>query len=998
MPLPSNLPAPVTSFIGRTEAIAEIKRLLAAARLVTLTGPGGCGKSRLALQVATELTPIFPDGARWIDLAALTESALVAQVVAHALDIPDQLDVSPFDAICAQVRTKRMLLLLDNCEHLIDAVARLAEPLLAACPDVQLVMTSREALNIDGETAWVVPPLSIPTGNATVTQLERSDAIRLFLDRAATIAPSFALTARNAPAIAQICTRLDGIPLAIELAAARIKVLDPEHIASRLDDVFRLLTVGRRTALPRHQTLRAAVDWSYDLLAEQERVLLRRLGIFAGKFALETAEAVCAGDGIETADVLDILSRLVDKSLVMVIEREDGTGYRLLETLRQYSLEKLAAAGEHACVFARQRDWFLALAEQGAELEDAAQGAWLSRFDAEYDNLRAILRDTLAQGDVGAAARLCTALWRFWLIRGYLSEGRRWLEMALAGSVQPPPLRARALMSAAVLTTHLGEYDRATALFGESLKLAQIHDAAGTAGESHYGLGTVTQIRGDYHASATHYEESLTYLRAVGDRRGMALSLSSLGLTLLYQGELSRAVTACEDSLALFREIGDTRSLAGTLTNLGMIAIEQGDFAMAKVRCVESLSLRQRLGDRGGMAHTTTFLGRIAVETGDLSGAAAYYRDALALRQQTGETEGIIAPIEGLAAVASDCGDPPRATRLLSAAAALRTRLGAPLPPIDRPFHDRTLTTVRNALHARVFAAAWAQGESSALDCVIAEATAVFTQFPLSDEQPAAPVETKRDDASPAHVAIFGFGAPRVLRAGQELTAADWTYTKARELLFYLLLHGPSTKEQIGLALWPDASAAQLRTTFHPTLHHLRRALGGSAWIVLAQQRYDFNRTLPYAFDVEQFTRAIAQAQREASAAPDVAMRLLDDAVSRYSGKFLANATDGEWFLPIQDRLQQTYLDALAQLGGLRFVSSQYAIAADTYRMVIATDAYQESAHRELMRCYARMGERGLALRHFQTFAALLHEELGAAPALKTRALFERLRRGEEID
>lgn len=994
---PGNLPAPTTTFIGRAQAIAEIKRLLPTARLLTLTGPGGCGKSRLAVRIATELTPTFPDGVVWVELAALTEPTLAAQVVAHTLGIPDQSGVAPLDAICDVLRTRRLLLILDNCEHLIDTAARVVEAILVTCPGVRLLATSREALNIDGETAWVVSPLSLPTHpDASVDAIEQSDAVRLFLDRAAAVVPSFALTPANVEAVTQICMRLDGIPLAIELAAARVKVLTPDDIAARLHDCFRLLTVGRRTALPRHQTLQAAVDWSHDLLTEPERVLFRRLSVLAGGFTLETAEAICASAGIAAVDVLDLLARLVDKSLVVVVEREAETRYRLLEPLRQYAADRLITAGEERAIARRYRDWFVALAERSANLEDAAQAAWLARFDAEYDNLRAVLRAAVEEHAPDTIIRIGDALWMYWLIRGYLNEGRQWLESALAELSEPTTGQARALRAAGVLTFYLGEYDRAAQLLSRSLAMGIALDASTVIGEAHYALGTVAQARGDYGRSSEEYERSLPHFRAANATRGLGLALNGLGLMCLYRGERERAVALCEEGSGCFRDIGDTRSLAGALTNLGIIAMDQGDYERATRLCEEGLTLRRRLGDRGGLAHTETILGRIAMETGDRTGAVAHYRAALALRQQTGETEGMLAPIEGLAAVASAEGDPTRAARLLGAAAALRTRVGSPLPPIDRALYDRTLAVARSQLSPSAFRVAWVNGEILPLARVIAEGmngTDEDTRH-LQTAEPA----MQTGDTPTAQVQIFGFGTSRVLRAGRDLGAADGIYAKARELLFYVLMHGPSTKEQIGLALWPNASAAQLRTTFHPTLHHLRRALGGPEWIVLAQQRYDLNRALPYTFDGEQFTAAIAEAQRRAEAEPEAAICLLDGAVTRYGGKFLADAAEGEWFLPIQDKLQQSFLDALLLLGGLRFAAGAYTDAATVFRRVIAEDSYQESAHRDLMRCYARLGERSLALRQFQTFADMLRDELGATPALKTRALFERLRRGEEIE
>ncbi|HEY7973857.1 MAG TPA: BTAD domain-containing putative transcriptional regulator, partial [Ktedonobacterales bacterium] len=728
------------------------------------------------------------------------------------------------------------------------------------------------------------------------------------------------------------------------------------------------------------------------------RVLFRRLAIFAGSFSLDTAEAICGGEGIEPANVLDVLSRLVDKSLVTVSEQAGDTRYRLLETLRQYGLDKLREANEYVAVFGRYRDWFLALAEHSEELKVTGQGNWVVRFEAGHDDLRALLRESVAAHAFGTAARLCGSLWSFWIIRGYLGEGRRWLETVLAEDLEPPLVRFQALLALGAITTHLGEYDHAAEIFqqGLDIALAQHDDLA--AGDILYGIANLLQIRGDYARSVREYEASLVHCRAVRNARSTGLSLNGLGLTRLYLGDLAGAASSCEESLAMFQETGDQRSLAGALTNLGMIAIEQGAYATAQLRCEQSLAIRRVLGDRGGMAHTETFLGRIACELGDLLAAAAHYHAALVLRHQTGEREGMLAPLEGFAHIASARGDPHRAARLLGATVVLRRQLGAPLPPNGRSFNERTLSAVRNQLTVEALQHEWAAGEAFTFERAIEEAQHVIVAAPLMADEPAAVAAVPaRERVSLAPVDIVGFVAARIVRDGHELTASDWTYAKARELLFFLLMCGPSTKEQIGLALWPDASAAQLRRAFHPTLHHLRRALGGATWVVLAQQRYAISRTLPFTFDVAQFSAELTQAKQCAAADPAAAITLLAGATARYRGRFLAGLTEGEWYLTFQDQLHDDFLAALQQLGALLFAAGRYAEAASAYKHVIAEDLYLDGAHRELMRCYARMGEPGQALRHYQALAASWQEAFGTLPTLETRALYARLRRGEDI-
>ncbi len=459
---PPTLPVSVTSFIGRTRELAEVKQRLSATRLLTLTGPGGCGKTRLALQAATDLADKFVDGVWFVELSTLSDPRLVPYLVATALGVREEpnrpLAVTLVDAL----HPRRLLLVLDSCEHLIAACAEFSHTLLHGCPQLRILATRREVLGVAGELAWRVPPLASPDPQRllSIEDLVQYEAVQLFVERARTALLTFTLTNRNASVVAQVCYRLDGIPLAIELAAARVKVLAVEQIAARLDDRFHLLTGGGRMVLPRQQTLQAAMDWSYDLLSEPERRLWHRLSVFAGGWTLEAAEAVCAGVGFDVADVLDRLTSLVDKSLVNVEAPDGEARYRLLETIRQYGLKKLERSGQAAVVRRQHLQWFVGLAERAeAELTGPDQGIWLERLETEYDNLWAVLEwsQTEAQG-AEAGLRLAAALWRFWLVHGHLREGRRWLEAVLAGSrVAWVAARAKALYGAGALAEDQGD-------------------------------------------------------------------------------------------------------------------------------------------------------------------------------------------------------------------------------------------------------------------------------------------------------------------------------------------------------------------------------------------------------------------------------------------------------------------------------------------------------------------------------------------------------------
>jgi predicted ATPase/class 3 adenylate cyclase len=460
-----NLPRQLTSFIGRDGEMAEIKQLLSKTALLTLTGAGGCGKTRLALQVAADVLEEFEEGVWLVELAALADSTLVPQTVAAALGVREEPGRPLTETLIDYLRPRQVLLLLDNCEHLLSASAQLADTSLRACPRLRVLVTSREGLGIAGETTYRVPSLSLPDLQhlPPVAALSQFEATRLFVDRAAAAVPSFTLNEQNAPSVAEVCYRLDGIPLAIELAAARVKALPVEQITRRLDDRFRLLTGGSRAALPRQQTLRATIDWSYDLLSEAERMLLRRLSVFAGGWTLEAAEAVGAGEGINDDEVQELLTTLVEKSLVLYEEQRGEARYRLLETVRQYSRERLLESGEMQVVCSRHASFYLNFAEQAEpELRRSDQVGWLNRLDVEHDNLRAALEWSLLgdnQGEVGL--RLAGALWWFWLVRSHFTEGRNWLDAAVSRAVDAPaPDQVKVLNGAAYLARRVNSSEQ----------------------------------------------------------------------------------------------------------------------------------------------------------------------------------------------------------------------------------------------------------------------------------------------------------------------------------------------------------------------------------------------------------------------------------------------------------------------------------------------------------------------------------------------------------
>lgn len=690
----TNLPSlQLTSFIGREREMAEIRRLLAASRLVTLTGAAGSGKTRLALQVAADMIEEFPKGVWLAELTPLADPGLVPQTVASAFGVREVPGRPLLDTLLDYLRTRELLLVLDNCEHLVDAAAHLASSLLRGCPKVRILATSREALGVAGEAAYAVPPLSRPDprDDLSAEQLVRSEAAHLFLERAAVSNPRFVVTPANAPAIAQIVRRLDGIPLAIELAAARAKVLTAEQIVQRLDDRFRLLTGGSRGGLPHHQTLQAAVAWSYDLLSGRERTLFCRLSVFSGGFSLDALEAVCAdagggapkrpdaGDAIESADVLDLLTRLVDKSLVTTESIGGDVRYRMLETIRLYGQERLRESGETDATRHRHLEWYLGLAEQA---EPALQGpdqlVWLDRLELEHDNIRAALEWTRADGGrVEAGLRLSGLLHRFWILRGYLREGRDWLE----GLLSRPQgvsgrVRAKAAYAAGVLAFHQGDVVRAEALCVESLNLCRaLNDPLGTA-LALTALGTLVRNRGDYAQARALLEEGLAISRRSGHAWALAEGLNVLGVTVRRQGEHAQATALFEESLHLWRRLGDRWGLAVSLGHLGVVARHHGDYARARGLHEESLLLRRQLGDRQYIAAALNSLGVVAWQLGDYAQAAALLEESLALSRELGDKQNTAATLCSLGFVVHRRDDDARATALLQEGLALSEELG----------------------------------------------------------------------------------------------------------------------------------------------------------------------------------------------------------------------------------------------------------------------------------------------------------------------------------
>jgi predicted ATPase/class 3 adenylate cyclase len=739
-PRRDNLPVQRTAFIGRQPDLREVPRLLEHSPLVTITGPGGVGKTRLALAAAASLAPSFADGCRLVELAGLQSGSLVSTAVAEALDVAITPSRKPIDSVVDAVRHRSVLLVLDNCEHLLDACAEISDRLLDSCAGVRVLATSRERIGISGEAVWRLAPMGVPSASqpAGVSALDH-DAVRLFADRAEHSLPGFALTETNAGAVIEICRRLDGLPLAIELAAARVGVLPPRGIADHLDDRFQLLTQGNRAALPRQQTLRAALEWSVDLLSDAERGLFRCLGVFAGGWDLAAAEAIDAEPAPELSTRY-LLVQLVERSLVVAESGDAGARrFSLLESVRELAFAHLVAAGEAPAAQARHLALYLDLAER-AKLEGDEQRTWFPVLQNEYDNLRAALTFACeAPERADDALRLAACLAPFWTMRGDLSEGAGWLERALDNAAPDTPHRAAALLGAGSIAVLRGDYrsgrihlEESAALFraagdhagaartgldlawvawhegdiDETAELLHgyraIFDTAGdTKGlaDAYRMLGMLAGERHQLPEATAHLERALALFDRIGDDVGTAASLSSLGVLAEYRGELVAACQLMEESLAVARRCGDARRIVGALDNLGFFHQQLGQLERALELHRESLAMARDIGASSLVAAALTNLGSTARQLGDLPLAQAALRESLTIARDTSDRSRDVADVlEELAALYATAGEARRSLMLFAAAEALRDAVGYPLREYFQNMYEPIVTEARATL------------------------------------------------------------------------------------------------------------------------------------------------------------------------------------------------------------------------------------------------------------------------------------------------------------
>ena len=975
----SALPAPLTSFVGRVREIDAIRASLAKTRLLTLTGAGGSGKTRLALEVVARELDESPVPCSWVELAAVRDAAFILEAVQAALGLREEADAPSPERIARVMGMRPYLLVLDNAEHLVEACANLATQLLQLAPELRIVVTSREALGVAGEMAWLVPPLSLPMSLPDRRPaLEDSEAVQLFVQRAQAVIPGFVITPDNAEAVAQICHRLDGLPLALELAAVRLRALSAKQIVERLDRRFRLLNTGNRGALPRHQTLRAAIDWSYELLDTREKLLMTRLAVFGGSFTLGAVESICSGDSLELDEIVDVLSSLVEKSLVTVIESDRDARYRLLETIREYALSQLSDRQSDALVRRHAEFYTVLVANAEPELRTRQRPLWLPLLQAEIENIRQALAWSRAR-DGMLHVRLVGLLHWFWFATGQWPEARQWLRGALeltesAGADESAPVRfsrtrerAMVLFSAGALAALQAQCDASIPQLEEAESIAsELGDERLLADVRNYLAMSFNVLR-DPRAESVLLR-ARPWMRESGDLYALRLNYLLEGASRFVQNDIAAAIQASEEGVRAARAFELDRELAIALQQLAMMVLRSGDDERAAVLLGESL---QALRRDPQLLFTCRALEYIAAST---------------------------IPVR-----------PLEAATLYGAGDEIRRTIGARMWAIDESLHQPRIDAAATKIGAELFNEARVAGRQLTVDAattlaldLVAQMNSVRQPEPTRDTaefelmQIASDTKVVAQPQAPS-VRVRALGALEISRDEVDPAARRFGHAKARELLVYLLLHPEGrTREQVGAALWPESTAAQVRNNFHVTLHHLRRALGCAEWVQHERERYRLSAAADIAFDARDFEAQAVAALRAARSAHDAdAFTKLSEAAAAYQGAFLDGESVSDWALEFGDRLARLNADILETLGADLMQQSRYEEATVVFDKLVAQERMSEAAYRCLMTARWSAGDATGALREFRRLESVLRrEELGDVSA-ETAALARRIARGE---
>lgn len=960
-------PLSLTRFVGRDRELTELARLVPTTRLLTLTGAGGSGKTRLAGEAMTRAPQRF-EQILWTDLAPIHDETRIVPAIGLTLGVQERPDLHTIEMVIESIADRPLLLVLDNCEHLVDACAGIAESLLRHCPRLSIMATSREALGVPGETAWLVPPM------------RADEASQLFVERAQLVLPSFTLTTSNSAAVEEICRRLDGIPLAIELAAARVRVLSPQQIAERLSDAFSVLSSGSRTALARQRTLRGAIDWSFALLTPDEQRLLLRLSVFSGSFTIDAVEAICTGAPLNDASVLDELSGLVDKSLVVMDVSSDDARYRLLETVRQYAEERRRAHNECDMLRDRHMRYYIDIAERAEPrmFGGAADLSIVAAISAEIGNLRAAFDWCEADPSRAEfALRGAYALHWFWFAQGQFEEGRARLQYAQRHAIDAsisPIIRGRAMIA----------------------------------------LGHIHLWQGRPQESLTCMQQSLDLLRDSGDQFALAYSLNGVGAARYITGDIPRAEPMLAEALTRAEAFPDHVLRVIIHYWVGRMRMDSGDLDGASAAFEFAAASGRRIKHRPAMAHPLLMIGVLALIRQDYAKAHAGFVEALDVLNEIGDVWGIAQGLEGVACAVHAAQVSDTAAVILASAEALRDRIAAPHLPSERERIAGITRDLERSLGRR-FEDLWSTGRALSREAAVDLArntpfptTAVGTTPEGSASSSAkAPTNntsgTINDGATTAltnvaDLSLRVLGALDVKVQGVAVESGAWGSARSRELLLFLVCHTNGvTKEQVGLAFWPEASAAQVRNTFHVTLHRLRKALGHAEWITLQQDRYRLSPQLVIECDALRFERDMTEALKLVKRRDERAADALHSALALYGQDLLAGESVGEWHVPMHDQLQRLFFDGLQALSGIQLEAGQFADAIATCRRLLSFDSLDEEAWRRIMTAHARAGERSQALRAYQQVVELMMRELESEPDRATEKLAQRIQKGETV-
>jgi predicted ATPase/DNA-binding SARP family transcriptional activator/Tfp pilus assembly protein PilF len=1087
----TNIAASLPPLIGQETALSQGLAELLKTRLLTLTGPGGSGKTSLAEHMAHTLAygsskreghdvdgdhistsrtdfrdarrkPPYSDGVWWIELAGCGDASHLSHRVLSALLHTSDSPTSPLIAsshlpdmvatvstshtaiepdlstLLTCLRRRRVLLVLDSCEHLLPTCTHFVEILLGYCPYLSILATSRERLKAAYEQVWPVPPLTVPSleQHLMAEQASTYSSIELFVQRATAVEPHFHLGEEQVTPVAQICRILDGLPLAIELAAGCVTFLTPQQIACQLQQGFSLLVNAGETTVGRHQTLEATMEWSYRLLTAPEQGLFRRLSVLSDSFDVELVSALAVDGTYETT--FQHLRYLVEKALVVVLSPEElerdardeaVARYRIPHMLRHFGRRQLTQMGveEERETLERYCLWIEKLVQTAVPmLEGEAAGRWLDRLEGNIGHLRAVLHWLLEQQQFGRALSLMSALAGFWRQRGYLDEGRHWLERALLAqelcrgenpSVSLPLTRstAQALNALGVFLMWQGVYDQAHQAHSRALSLfEQLADSRGIA-MTLFRLGFLADRRGDYDCAAALFNRSRHVFVAQGDDLGRDLVDNRRGVTAWNKGLYDEATALLVSSLAFQRVRGHPGGMAATLLNLGELALEQGKAQQGAAYLEEALRLNQRIQDHLATAYTLTYLGIAALLRHDMKPAVQHFREALAtlpeldLAGRHHIPELISRLIDSIAVAAARQGLSVQSARLWGAMETLREEYHLSYRPSEQQRYVAEAEIARHGIDEQMFLAAWSAGALMSREAAVAFSADLLSSLSSRlDSAPPSPVHSNPHiswqggqkngsnrvtavDYRPAGAEgdtfrLQGLGTVGIYR-GDALITPTLRYKKAQEFLFYLLTYPNRTKEQIALALWPDATSEYVQTTFRVVLYHLRHALGGSHWIVREQQFYAFNRSLGYWYDVEAFTALTRRARQERIECPERALASLEAAISHYTGDFGGGLAPSEWIIRQQEALHAIYIEDLLERGELLLSLGAVREALHTFHTVIDLERYCEAAHRGAIRCYLLLQELGAAKQQYERLRRSLAQDLAARPSPETQAL-----------